>query len=223
MPQITELAWFPLKEGARDSDAWATLKKLGPDLRAQPGLEASWHGAPLERPQSSEIVNVWASSDAYTASKSSPLHAAAAKLMVELVDASSDPAAPKPYHNAVVFDAPFAAVAAAPLVQMSSVFLPLDIDAPAFEAAWASVVASLRENGPPDGFVAGVHGWALEAVHGIPKFPAGAKVFVTASGWESLEKNVAAHVGVADKFAEVQRFSDVFEAHHVSFKKAGED
>ena len=57
MPQITEFAWFPLKAGTENSEAAASLKKLSPQLHSQPGLEGSWQGAPLERPQSAEIVN----------------------------------------------------------------------------------------------------------------------------------------------------------------------
>jgi len=39
----------------------------------------------------------------------------------------------------------------------------------------------------------------------------GAKVFAAASGWESIEKRIAAHGAIAEKFAEVQKFSSVVE------------
>jgi len=57
MPEITEIAFFPWKADAKDSDAAATLKSLRPQLQSRPGLLSSWYGAPLERPQSAEFVN----------------------------------------------------------------------------------------------------------------------------------------------------------------------
>jgi len=57
MSRITEITWVPLTPDAKDSDAAASLKKLGPEMAARPGLEGSWHGAPFERPQSAEVIN----------------------------------------------------------------------------------------------------------------------------------------------------------------------
>lgn len=211
MPQITEFAWFPLKAGTESSPATAALKKLGPKLQSQPGLVNSWHGAPLERAQSAEFVNVWESEEAYKASQASSLHAEAGDLIGELVD-KSDPAV-KPYHNAIPFDKPFEKVAAAPIVQLSSIFLPVDVDKAAFQAAFDGVLTHLYSS-PPDGFVLGAHGWALEEVNG-------AKVFATASGWESIEKRLAAHAKISEKFAEIQKFTNVVEVHHTSFQNSG--
>ncbi|KAK5652224.1 hypothetical protein OQA88_10721 [Cercophora sp. LCS_1] len=209
MPQITEIAWFPLRSGHETTEAGAALRNLAPQLRAQPGLVSAWHGNPLERPQSGEFVNVWDSEESYKASESSPLKAQATKLVGELLDAS-EPSL-KPYHNAVPFSKPFETVAAAPVVQVSSFFLPADVDKAAFEAAFDSVLKAVYGN-PPDGFVVGAHGWALESVNG-------AKVFATISGWQSIEKRVAAHAGIAEKFAEIQKFTNVVEVHHTSFKR----
>ncbi|KAK3312279.1 hypothetical protein B0H66DRAFT_632899 [Apodospora peruviana] len=210
MSQITEVAWLPLKPDSKDSDAAAALKKIGPDLRAQPGLDGSWHGATIERPQSAEFVSVWASEEAYKQAQGSSIRAEAGKLMQELID-TSDPAV-KPYHNAFTLHKPFDTVVVAPVVQVTSIFLPAGVDRAAFEAAWEAIVSHLRQN-PPDGFVAGAHGWGLEEVNG-------AKVFGAFSGWESVEKNAAGQAGIADKFGEILKFTNVFEVHHTSFKES---
>ncbi|KAK4443643.1 putative rieske domain-containing protein [Podospora aff. communis PSN243] len=209
MPEITEIAWFPWKADAQDLPANAELKALGPELSARPGLVASWFGHPFERPQSGEFINVWESEDAYRANQSSPLYTRLKSLSSALID-TSDPNV-IPYHNAIPFSKPFSAVAAAPVVQLSSIFLPADVDKAAFEAAFDKVLESIYGS-PPDGFVVGTHGWALEEVKG-------AKVFATASGWESIEKRLAAHAGISEKFAEVQKYSNVVEVHHTSFHK----
>ncbi|KAK1832543.1 hypothetical protein QBC39DRAFT_68353 [Podospora conica] len=211
MPLITELSWLPFKPGTESSDAATALKDLGPQLASQPGLEGHWRGAPLERPNSLEFVNVWNSEQAYQTSQSSPLHSEATALIQQLVD-TSNPLI-KPYHNAVPFDKPFAEVAVAPLVQLSSFFLPADVNRSAFEAAFKNVLAPLYAN-PPEGFVTGTNGWALETVNG-------AAVFVAASGWESLEKRLEAHERVKGTFGEVEAFTKVVEVHHTSFQKGG--
>ncbi|KAK0620606.1 hypothetical protein B0T14DRAFT_567348 [Immersiella caudata] len=209
MPEITEIAWFPWKADAKDSPENAELKALGPELQARPGLVASWFGHPLERPQSGEFINLWESESAYQSNQSSPLYTRLKSLSSALID-GSDPNV-TPYHNAIAFSKPFAAVAAAPIVQLSSIFLPSDVDKAAFEAAFDKVLQHLYSS-PPDGFVVGTHGWALEEVKG-------AKVFAAASGWESIEKRLAAHEGIAERFAEVQKFSNVVEVHHTAFHK----
>ena len=67
---------------------------------------------------------------------------------------------------------------------------------------------------PPEGFVTGTNGWALETVNG-------AAVFVAASGWESLERRLEAHERVKGTFGEVEAFTKVVEVHHTSFKNGG--
>ncbi|KAK0642032.1 hypothetical protein B0T16DRAFT_516614 [Cercophora newfieldiana] len=209
MSEVTEIAWFPWKAGSQTSDDAAALKALGPELQSRPGLVASYFGHPLERPQSGEFVNVWSSPTDYINNQSSPLYARLKSLSSSLID-TSDPAV-RPYHNAISFSKPFSAVAAAPIVQVSSFFLPADVDKAAFEAAFKQVLEQVYGN-PPEGFIAGTNGWALEEVNG-------SKVFVTASGWESIEKRVAAHAGIAEKFGEVQKFGAVVEVHHTAFQK----
>jgi len=211
MPEITEIAWFPWKPDARESATAAQLKDLGPELRSRPGLLGSWHGAPLERPQSAEFVNLWDSEASYQANQTSEIYARLKSISAALID-TSDPAV-KPYHNAIAFSKPFEAVAAVPIVQVSSLFLPADVDKAAFEAAFDNVLAHLYGS-PPDGFVVGTHGWALEEVNGC-------KVFAAASGWETIEKRLTAHAGIAERFEEVQKFTSVVEVHHTAFQKTG--
>ncbi|KAK1758921.1 hypothetical protein QBC47DRAFT_356831 [Echria macrotheca] len=209
MPYITEFAWFPVKADADGSEAAVAFKNLRPELYSQPGMQGAWSGAPLEKPQSREFVNSWDSEANYITSQDSPIHTQAKKLMGQLID-RSDPAV-KPYHNAVALSKPFEVVAAAPVVQVSSFFLPADVDKAAFEAAFNKVLSQVYDS-PPDGYVVGANGWALEDVNG-------AKVFATVTGWESVEKRMAAHAAMADKFGEVQKFTTVVEVHHTSFNK----
>ena len=53
---ITEITWVPLIADAATSEAATTLKNIAPQMSARPGLEGSWHGASVERPQSAEII-----------------------------------------------------------------------------------------------------------------------------------------------------------------------
>lgn len=230
MPLTTEISWLPFKPNTESSAAATALKDLGPQLASQPGLESHWRGAPLERPNSLEFVNgpsppsphqpapnppapptVWTSEQAYQTSQTSPLHSTATTLLHDLID-TSNPSI-KPYHNAIPFDKPFSDVAAAPLVQLSSFFLPADVDRQAFETAFKSVLARVYAD-PPAGFVTGTNGWALEAV-------GGAAVFVAASGWVSLERRLEAHERLRGMFGEVEGFTRVVEVHHTSFEKGG--
>ncbi|KAK4208468.1 putative rieske domain-containing protein [Rhypophila decipiens] len=213
--QIIEIAWIPLRADAKDSEASASLKTLAPEMRSRPGLESSWQGAPLERPQSLEVVNVWSSHDAYTASRSTPLHEQATKLMTSLIDPDAAAAGAQPYHNLLTLHKPVETVIMAPVAQITNIFLPSDVDKPAFEAAWEELVEHMRAN-PPEGFIAGAHGWGLEEVNG-------AKVFTAMSGWESIELNLKGQAAVSDKFEGIQKFSNVFEVHHTSFKNSGEE
>ncbi|KAK3934055.1 hypothetical protein QBC46DRAFT_90710 [Diplogelasinospora grovesii] len=224
MPEVTEIAWMPLKADAKDHEATAALKALGPEMLAQPGLLSSWHGLPIEKPSSVEVVNVWDSEASYTTSQSSPLHAKSKDLIKQVID-TSDPAV-HPYHNTILFDKPFDKVASAPVVQMTAIFLPAATDKAEFETAFEGVLDLLRGN-MPAGFVIGTHGWATNEIEHHPKIGGKAKVFVSASGWESLEKITAAHAGaggaggIADKFKDLERFGGVHDAHHTMFKKAG--
>ncbi|KAM7187799.1 putative rieske domain containing protein [Rhypophila sp. PSN 637] len=209
--QITEIAWIPLRADAKDSEASASLKTLGPEMRSRPGLVSSWQGAPLERPQSLEVVNGMAS----TLSRSTPLHQQATKLMTLLIDPDAAAAGAQPYHNLLTLHKPVETVIIAPVVQITNIFLPSDVDKAAFEAAWEQLVEHMRAN-PPGGFIAGAHGWGLEEVNG-------AKVFTAMSGWESIELNLKGQAAVSDKFEGIRKFSNVFEVHHTSFKKSGEE
>jgi len=128
-------------------------------------------------------------------------------MLLPLID-TSDPAV-VPYHNAVAFTKPFDAVASAAVTNLSAVFLNPDADAAAFEATWNQILAA-SGGSVPDGFVAGTHGWALEpASH--PKIEGKAKVFVAASGWESIEKHQATHEGMKAMFAYLGSFTSVVE------------
>lgn len=232
MPLITEISWLPFKPNTESTAAATALADLGPQLASQPGLVSHWRGAPLERPNSLEFINgpspspphqpptnprapptVWTSEQAYRTSHTSPLHTTATTLLDPLID-TTNPLI-KPYHNAIPFDKPFSDVAAAaPLVQLSSFFLPADVDRQAFETAFKNVLARVYAD-PPAGFVTGTNGWALEAV-------GGAAVFVAASGWESLERRVEAHERLRGMFGEVEGFTKVVEVHHTAFERGGE-
>jgi len=73
----------------------------------------------------------------------------------------------------------------------------------AFKAAFDNVVSGVYTS-PPEGFVVGASGWALDEING-------AKVFLALSGWESIEKRLAAHGAISERFAEVQKFTNVVE------------
>ena len=104
--------------------------------------------------------------------------------MQEIIDTSD--ASRYPVRSTVVFDTPFSTIADAPIVIMAAAFLPTGVDLSAFEKAFAAAVYT---SGRPDGFIAGTRGWAKEEVDNHPKMQGTkAKVFVTASGWESIEK-----------------------------------
>lgn len=99
-------------------------------------------------------------------------------------------------------------------MQLSSFFLPADVDRDAFETAFQKNVLAPLYADPPAGFVTGTNGWALEAV-------GGAAVFVAASGWESLERRLEAHERLRGTFGEVEAFTKVVEVHHTSFQRGG--
>lgn len=131
------------------------------------------------------------------AAHSSPLGEELKTVTAQLTD-TSDPKA-KPYHSLVTFNSDFVAVAAAPVVQIGFVFLPLTVDTSDVEAKWNAGLAGL---GKPDGLVAGAHGWAAEE---YDHDKAGkAKVFVAASGWESAEKANAAN----EKYKDAEGFAE---------------
>ena len=131
----------------------------------------------------------------------SSTHAEITKLMKSLID-TSNPAV-QTFHNTVILHKPIETVIVAPVVQITNIFLPANVDKAAFDVAWEGLVSHMRAN-PPDGFVAGAHGWGLEEING-------AKVFTALSGWESVEKNAAGQAAVADKFGAISKFSNVFD------------
>jgi hypothetical protein len=150
---------------------------------------------------------VWESEQAYKDGYEASSKSEAAQLIQSMVD-TSNPAL-KPYHNCVTFNQPFEKVASAPVTSMVAVFLPSDADTAAFTAAWEAIASGLA-SAVPDGFVAGAHGWAADEIEGHPKMDGKkAKVFVTATGWESIEKEKAASAGLAEKFAELKKFSEI--------------
>lgn len=130
--------------------------------------------------------------------------------MTSLLDTDAATTGAVPYHNLLTLHKPVETVVVAPVVQITNIFLPSDVDKAAFEAVWEDLVAHMRAN-PPEGFVAGAHGWGLEEVNG-------AKVFTALSGWESIELNLKGQATVSDKFAGIQKFSNVFEVVSHSFR-----
>ncbi|KAH8882990.1 hypothetical protein GQ53DRAFT_438421 [Thozetella sp. PMI_491] len=214
MPQTVELAWAPIKQDASE-ETIKGLKALAPEVKAQKGLVAMYHGTVTERPHSIEFVTIWESEEDYKASQTSEVHGKVSGLFKDLVD-TSDPAQ-HPYHNTIVFSQPFGPIADAPVTSMTAIFLPTTADTAAFEAAWEDVV----KNGlgtKPEGFIAGAHGWTADEVKGHPKISP-AKLFVAASGWESVEKNEAAHASLAERFSELRKFTEVVDTHHTVFEK----
>lgn len=130
------------------------------------------------------------------------------KQMQEVIDTSDQTR--QPHRVAVIFKTPFSAVADAPVVTMSALFLPTDVNVTALEKAFAAAAGG---GGQPDGFIAGVNGWVTEDVVDHPKMQGKkAKVFIAASGWESLEKNKLAQEASADRFKEeLGKFTDVWD------------
>ncbi|KAK3323321.1 hypothetical protein B0T19DRAFT_201473 [Cercophora scortea] len=204
MSQITEFQWIPLKVDAKSSPASTELKALAPEMKARPGLLHTFHGAPIEKPQSREFVHVWDSESAYRNSKTLPVQAQASQLFRQLIDTSESAFAP--FRAAVALDRPFAPIAAAPVVSLAFMTLGADVDVAAFDAAWTAATASVEAASKPAGFVAGASGWALEG-----------KVFVVVSGWESVEANEAAHETTKAAFGAIRGFEKTVEVHHTSF------
>jgi len=156
------------------------------------------------------MLPVWESEQAWREATASPVTAEASKYMKELIHVSDPPVVPY-YYNAILFDKSFAQVASAPLVQITSIFVSKAVDRAEFDAFIEGVLAPLLQS-MSDGFVAGAHGWALLDDPHSEKMPECSMVFVTASGWESIEKKVAGHARIAERFAEVSKFSDVVQA-----------
>jgi hypothetical protein len=131
--------------------------------------------------------------------------------MKDIVDVS-DPRY-KPYHNAVAFNKPFETIGGAPVVEMTAIFLPTDIDKSAFEAAWGNAISDTSKI--PEGFLGGCSGWAMDDVEGHPKMPK-AKLFLVSTGWESMERATAAVEKSKDNFKELAKFSEVVETVSIS-------
>lgn len=94
------------------------------------------------------------------------------------------------------------------MTQIAVTFVPTSVSTADFEAAFNE---ALKAGGaPPDGFIAGAHGWGLEeADH--PE--AGkSKVFLSASGWASDDKAKAASAGAQKTFEPLKKLA---EHHHV--------
>lgn len=94
------------------------------------------------------------------------------------------------------------------MTQIAATFVPTSVSSADFEAAFNEV---LKAGGaPPDGFIAGAHGWGLEE---IDHPEAGkSKVFLATSGWASDEKAKAASAGAEKTFEPLKKFT---EHHHV--------
>ena len=106
-------------------------------------------------------------------------------------------------------DLPFSTVADASVVAMGVVLMPADVDVAAYEKEFALATGA---GSKPDGFIAGVKGWATEEIDDHPKLPGiKAKVFVTATAWESLEAHKEAHAAEVERFKELARFDHVLD------------
>ncbi|KAI3398488.1 hypothetical protein diail_9170 [Diaporthe ilicicola] len=207
MSTTVTIAWIPIKKDAESSTAVANLKGLKEEKLATPGLEHAYHGKGTDpnEPAGLEIVDVWSSADAAKAAAASPHAAEVKKLFEEILDKSNPEA--QPVHNLFTLDGDFAKVAESPVVQIAATFVPTSVSSSDFEAAFNDVV---KAGGPPDGFLAGAHGWGAQEID-HPK--AGkSKVFLATSGWASEDKAKAASSGAQKMFEPLKKFT---EHHHV--------
>ena len=94
------------------------------------------------------------------------------------------------------------------MTQIASTFVPSSVNPADFEAAFNEAVKS--GGAPPDGFIAGAHGWGAEEID----HPKGGKVkvFLATTGWASDDKAKAASAGGEKVFESLKKFT---EHHHV--------
>jgi hypothetical protein len=121
---------------------------------------------------------------------------------------------PKIFH--VNFRHPFQVVSEAAVVEMATIYLPIDFDQTAFEKIWDALVKSLST---ADGFCASTSGWVIEELEN-DKVEEKTRAWVGAIGWASVE----AHNDVKGKHPAVQGVRDSVlpgtEMHHVRFTRA---
>lgn len=157
---------------------------------------------------------VWASEAAQAAAQSGPESAEAKKLFAEVLDTSNPKL--KPYSNIIHFDGAWGPVADAAVTQVTAVFVSVDTPKADFDKAWSAVAGAI--GGKPDGFVAGVKGWANNSID-EPELGGKVNVFVAASGWESIDKAKASVTAYSDKFEDMKKFSKHYHQRHVKFTK----
>lgn len=149
---------------------------------------------------------MWSSLDAAKAAAASPEAVAAKAAFGDLVDTSN----PKhqPYHNIITFDKDFAPVAESPVVHLTALFLPADVNVADFEATWKN---SVKGSDGIEGLIAGAAGWGQDDVD----FPDGKKkVFLATAGWKSVDAAKAVADKAKDDFKELAAFT---QHHQVRF------
>jgi hypothetical protein len=99
--------------------------------------------------------------------------------------------------NHAHFNALFATVAAAPVVELLRMYFPLDVDTGEVEKVWTGFMKVLEENA--EGYHSTSCGWVVEDLD-YEKVDGKAKGFTAAIGWESIE----AHA----KYRNTQMFKD---------------
>ena len=95
-------------------------------------------------------------------------------------------AAPPKLHH-VHFRTPFSAVAAAPVVEMLTIYLSEPVDDTSFENTMVAFLGTLAENAL--GYFANAHGWVVEELE-HEAVEEKAKGYFAAIGWESYEAHM---------------------------------
>jgi hypothetical protein len=116
----------------------------------------------------------------------------------------------------VNFRSPFKTVSEAPVLEMATMYLPVDFDQTAFERTWDALIKSLST---ADGFCSSTSGWVVEELEN-DKVTEKIKAWVGVIGWASVE----AHEDVKGKHPAVQGVRDAVlpgtEMYHVKLVQA---
>lgn len=143
---------------------------------------------------------MWSSLETAKAAEASSDADEAKGVFMELLDTTAEH---KPYHNIIVFNKDFAPVAESPIVHLTAVFLPLDVNVAEFDAAWVECVKGW---GGAEGWVAGAAGWGQDDVD-VPKLGK-QKVFLLSAGWTSVDAAQAATEKAKESFKTIEKFSE---------------
>ncbi|TLS30814.1 hypothetical protein PpBr36_03898 [Pyricularia pennisetigena] len=212
---FTRISWVPVKSDVDDA-ALAPLASAGAALSKQPGIGSIYQGRIVDGTPSLYALTTWASEDAAKAAESSAEFGEIEGILAGIIDTSSA----KPYTNLVNLSKPFDSIAS-PVTRIIAIFLPGSVDKAAFAAKLEEMDAAIAAANLP-GYKGSVNGWAVEQIE-HPSVPGGpANVFLSITGWDSIEASAAAATapGMSENHAALAAFGGIFEVHHVSLTKA---